>query len=417
MDRIGLKTMLLLAIALGGMLEVIKRVSWLEIGKQNTAEINASTPFSARPYARGKMNEVETPHHQVRQTSIPRPTQAVPPRLHIPPRLQGQFDAHVASAVANKQQKAQTQDKKKIADKPVTKEKKCKPKAPSYEQQILMAQALADSQPEKDPTKSDEDKAKTDTQAENAETQEEECKEDEQVAENKEGDDEHDGNEPDDDRLVTTANPPTFSGGILTERPQGNQLPGLEEWKARLLNQPNFKETVRLIEAAQSGQISSVLFHQLVDLMLNDPRDAIRELGVLAAGRTPSYESFHQLVKVLKRETFGSRLRARAETELNSYERPTFLPILDQVLRQSSDVFAVIWATRQLEDSARTYLTAKYNRPPAAGQPPKKHPYVATYERFLTVLRELASTPGHREQSTQAQQTLTSLQDLIRGVS
>jgi len=145
----------------------------------------------------------------------------------------------------------------------------------------------------------------------------------------------------------------------------------------------------------------------------------MRELGILAAGRTPSPQSFHLLVDVLKHEGFGSKLRQRAEAELNIYEQISYLWILESIMRTSDDVFSVVWATKQLEDSARRYLSAKFNRPVPGGNGTQttRNPYLSQYNRFVAVLQELSTTKGSSETSSQAKQTLQSLQDLIKALT
>ncbi|MGE0763303.1 MAG: hypothetical protein AB7N80_08495 [Bdellovibrionales bacterium] len=418
MGRLGTTSLFVIALAIGGAFEIAKRLSW--VGTPATGEL-AGIGKAGRSVMRGRVQPL------MRDRAIPgkplmahntvnaiRTIPAYQKALMIPP-TQGQFDSNAGQATAANKV---AQGTKKDADKSKDGQKKCKPKDGSGESQgqmpahlqALHAQAV-------DPTAlAHQGAAGAEGQKQEGEEDLPDCEEDETVAkaddENQKEDDEDKNN----DDLGANSATPTFGGGLATNNNKNAALAGLEEWKKRILDKPNFKETVRLIEAVQSGQISSALFYTLVNLMLQDSRIEMRELGVLAAGRTPSPDSYHILLDVIKHEAFGSRIRQRAEAELNIYEQVTYLWVLESVMRSSDDIFAVIWATKQLEDSARRYLNAKYNRPtPGNGSASTRNPYVSHYNRFVAVLQELSTSRG--EQSLQARETLRSLQDLIKAAS
>ncbi|MBX7231750.1 MAG: hypothetical protein K1X29_06665 [Bdellovibrionales bacterium] len=181
----------------------------------------------------------------------------------------------------------------------------------------------------------------------------------------------------------------------------------LELWKSLLLDSPSLKETLNFIDSYRSGLVSSPVFYQIIQLMLESNVDKIKELGILAAGRTPSPESFATLIEVLKKYGFGNPIRKKAELELNSYEQINNLDILSQVIRSSSDTFAVVWAIQQVEDSAKKYLDAKFNNATT-----NKNPYNSTYQSFIVLLQEI-TTRKNQEQASKAEQTLQSLQSLL----
>lgn len=419
MDRIGIKILLAVAIALGGVFELAKTASWPETGR-TSPEIQQATDYAGnKPYARRELG----PRQATGRSAGQKPPQfqvTKAQRALMIPATEGQFDSNGPAAIANAKQKPQTQEKNAAADKRKSWDIKkrydpvrhCLRQRTPEEQEEFEAVEGGGT-----PAGHEKKVAETKKGDEPEDVQIEECKDDEQVADQDEEGNDNDFETPDSE--LTASGPTTFSGGILTNDDEGEDLAGLEEWKKRVLNHPDFKETVRLIQAAQSGEIPSPMFYKIVELMLADPRQEMKELGVLAAGRTPSFESFHLLVKVIKAENFGSRLRARAESELNAYEQPAFLPVLEKVLRGSPDVFAVVLATRQLEDSAKIYLTTKYSRPAPGPNTPQatKNPYIPTFERFVLVLQELAKSGNDPQESSQAQQTLNSIQTLLRTFS
>lgn len=413
MSRWGVSHILILVIAVGGLFEVIKRMPRSDFKLAgNPTHVDQTKPYSRQALSEVRARALPAEKSQAFQAAKARPAQA----MVIPP-LEGQFDTHAPQAVADKKTSAQNKVKA-VPDKDKAK-RKCRPKG---EGGVSMADRLKAAQPNlklaakpipmEEITKAEKAK-KT---GEQVEEEEEECVDEQQeVAKEDHKPSEEDKSDDDLDDLSALEPAPTISGGIVISNNENSDIAGLEEWKKRLLDQPNFKETVRLIEAVQKGEISTALFYTLVKLMLEDNRQQIRELGVLAAGRVPSYESFHLLVGVLKVESFGSRLRTRAESELAYYQQLPYLSILENVLRTSEDIFALIWATRTLEDSAKHYLQAKYNRKGTTGA--AANPYLANYKRFLTVLEELIREGHDSQQVAQARQTLSSLQDLLRALS
>ncbi len=409
MSRWGVSHILILVLAVGGLFEVIKRLPRPDFKLAG----NPSRVEQSKPYSRENLREARA---QAPPRNSVQAQKAVKARssgnLVIPP-LEGKFDAHAPQAAAtNKTNQAKAIPTKDKAT------KKCRPKGegesqatqlldPSHPDLKLATQPI----PMEEITKAENAKSKGDQSEDEEECNEEQqevAKEDPKLSEDDKSDQELDD-------LNAFEPAPTLGGGLVINNNQATDIPGLEEWKKRLLDQPNFKETVRLIEAVQKGEISTALFHAVVKLMLEDNRQQIRELGVLAAGRVPSYESFHLLVSVLKVETFGSKIRTRAENELAFYQQLPYLTVVENVLRNSEDVFALVWATRTLEDSAKHYLQTKYNRKGSSGS--STNPYLSTYNRFVSVLEELIREGQDSQQVAQARQTLSSLQDLIRALS
>lgn len=415
MDRIGLKVFIAIAIALGGVFELAKRASWPET-TSDAVVIQQATEFAGNPYARRALSPRERAARGHVQPAPAKFTVTKAQRALMIPPTHGQFDSNGPAAIANGKQKPQTQDKNAAADK----RKKWDIKKRYDPVRHCLRKRTPEEQEEFEAIEGGDPQKKEVAANKNGEPEVEkieECEDDEQVADkDEERTDDRDDNEQPDSEFAA-AGTAAVSGGIFTNHNEGEDLAGLEEWKKRVLNYPDFKETVRLIQAVQSGELSSAVFHKIVELMLADPRQDMKELGILAAGRTPSFESFHVLVKVVKSENFGSRLRVRAEAELNAYEQPTFLPLLDKVLRNSPDVFAVVWATRQLEDSAKTYLTAKYMRPVPGQTQATKNPYVATFQKFVLVLEELTKSGNDPQETSQARQTLDSIRQLLRTLS
>lgn len=427
MLRHSFTTFLILALFVGGVFEMVKRTSLLSPPTSSGREGQFSTlvnKLNLAPYVRALKQEENTELKKYRQArakimrdeivQLKRLQQEKARALMIPPK-EGKFDAHGPKAIAKNATPSKIQGDKKNADKDTAAgpgKKKCRPKvsfAPAgivANAPIMPAPVAMNAQPAK---------GETVTNDPDQPTPEEECEEDSETNVAKEEKPEEDKKDDDDTANELTADTaPAFVGGLAPTVSPHDDSSDLAMWKERLLNQPDFKETVRLIEAAQSGQISTDLFKTIVGLMLASPKAEIRELGVLAAGRVPSYESFHLLVGVLKKESQGSRLRQRAEAEIDIYQQPSYLHILERVLKSSPEILAVIWAAKLAEDSAKIYLSAKYNRP----RPGKTgHPYAKYYERLIATLQTLVQQGGTNDHAIQARQTLQSIQNLLRAIS
>lgn len=399
MNRLGFHHIIILALVVGGTFELIKKFRFSDPTDAAVETIGEVSPYARKDHDLSHSKAMNNVRGFV--TAQAKPAYAQRRSGLFIPKTEGQFEAHapktIAGAVVNGQNNPKGEKKKTQ-----TTAEKCRKKKAAEGEEV------ADRESSDDPKQLQFGQAKPEKEKEEVE-----CEDEDKVAKNNEKPEEKPEETKPNDVSAFIA-PTAVVGGLVIANNTDGDLAGLEEWKARLLNQPNFKETVRLIEAAQSGQISSELFYTLVRLMLNDSRQEIRELGVLAAGRTPSYESYHLLISVVKKETFGSRIRVKAESELSYYQQISQLTIMERVLKNSTDVFAVIWATRLVEDSARRYLNAKYNH---SNGGTTTNPYVKRFTNFVAVLEELSKSTHDAQQAAQARQTLFSLQDLLKAYS
>jgi hypothetical protein len=418
MDRLNFRTLILLAVAVGLIFEFVKHSKWPSMG--NGLKIERGQAEVPKPYSRKIVETVDSQiqPYQARafRGNVLQAVQLKPTRTAV---AGGQMDSHVPAQAAAPQTPSTAA--KKVAK--AAKVKKCRPKGePSVGKGMPMPSAELAAKALASP---DGAKLLAQQQTPSAESQLEECPEEdpnaakkEELAKNKTEEEKPEAKDESPPMTADTIIISTTSGGLTISTPEPDVIPGLEEWKKRLLTQPDLAEVVRLIEYAQTRQISSELFYTLVRLMLKDPRLPIQELGVLAAGRTPSTESFMLLIGVLKTENIGSPLRLKAETELEIYQQPRFLPIVAQILRSTNDSFASIWGAKEIAESAQTYLTAKYNRPPAGTTTTNttttvRNPYVSLYKGFLTLLQTIA-THGDPEEAAQARSTLLILQNLLK---
>lgn len=447
MIRFDFKTLLIAVLVIGGAFELTKRLSF----KREASDLQEIGKFHKNQAANRNLRPLG---HLPHQPSSERYAKARPfvslsannkLKFASASPLEGQYDSSRGNASGNKTTKPPTVAK----DKKTAQNKKCRPKNNSQLSQNntvnnpfkLQRLESKPGQSQLSPLSKDQSQnrlqsrsqAPSQTLAGNLkpqgpekETEEEICEEEEpQKPNEKIAEDKFKKSDEDDSKNDAPNSGSTYVGSYGTGgiQPQTNQKHSedalLESWKIKLLTAPNFKETVRFIEAVQKGEISTQVFYTVVEMMLTDPRQQIQELGVIAAGRTPSLDSYHLLVDVLKKERFGSALRQKVESELNTFEQVQFLWVLEKVILSSDDTFAVIWATKQVDDSAKKYLDAKYNRPVKGenGTLSNQNPFKSQYKKFIAALQSLSTGNSNSEQSLQARDTLKSLEDLLKNLS
>ncbi len=213
---------------------------------------------------------------------------------------------------------------------------------------------------------------------------------------------------------VLGATPPPPVANQAARDPQKSSY---DEWARKLLSRPDFKLTSLLIEYYQTDRISDQTFFRLVRDMIGDSRPQMRSLGVMAAGKTPSPQSFVILAQVQKEEPFGSDLRKKAETHLDTYVSITYLPVLEAIFSQSQgeSVFALILATEKLDQAATLFLDdgkQAANEPPRASRV-RSLATTRTFERFLGLLERVVKGNTDTSAVAVAQQTLTRLRELL----
>ncbi len=200
------------------------------------------------------------------------------------------------------------------------------------------------------------------------------------------------------------------------EEKKNPELLNSEEWKRILLNQPDFKETNRFIQAYQSNLVTSATFYEIVDLMLADSRQQIREYGLMAVGSNPSFQSFSILAGVIQTEAFSSPLRTSADSYLKTYKQIRFLPILSNALSSPSNSTVVAIAAKLIGESATQYLGAAGTKTPPEGGPTSQSrtpSYASHFTGFISLLEVVSSNTSDGTAAQEARQTLETLRSLL----
>ncbi|MCC7405860.1 MAG: hypothetical protein IT288_15780 [Bdellovibrionales bacterium] len=206
---------------------------------------------------------------------------------------------------------------------------------------------------------------------------------------------------------------PTFPGVAGRNGQDKNEPPSAEEWLRRVLARPSLEETTELIRQFQSNLITAEVFYHVVEQMLQDPQERMRELGIVAANSTPSYRSFTMIAQFLTDEPYGSPVRSKASQALDRYTNLAFLNVLEAVMRSQEDPGVREKALSLLVDSARKNLakTTPPTPPPTpGGQAVQPNPLVRRYSDILKTLEEML---GNTKESPQVS---TALQNAVEGL-
>ncbi len=195
-----------------------------------------------------------------------------------------------------------------------------------------------------------------------------------------------------------------------------NQFADLEEWKKRLLTQPNVAETRTFIEQYKSSIVSTEIFYKITTMMVEDSRPQMKELGVLCAGSTPSVLSFSLLAEIYRTERSGSSIRNYADGFLAQYSNAANLGTLEQVMRSPTSNDVASLALKRLDAAAEKLLSPALNKQKSPGATSTTtataHPNASYFQRFVVILQTMVRGTDATITS-QAKTSLTSLQHLM----
>lgn len=144
------------------------------------------------------------------------------------------------------------------------------------------------------------------------------------------------------------------------------------EWEKLILSGLDFKNVQKMIEAYRSGEITAETFYSVIDKMLGDDREQMREFGVAALGATPSAESFVNLISYTQKEATVNKARMQAQNILKSYGNLENLRLLRDVVGVDTDVTVEYFAIRVVKLSAQNYLKQASTVSTASGAVPSQ---------------------------------------------
>lgn len=196
--------------------------------------------------------------------------------------------------------------------------------------------------------------------------------------------------------------------------PKPKPYASLDEWATKLLSRPDLNETKKFIEAYRMSTVSADIFYKIVNMMIEDSRAQMKDLGVLCAGMTPSVMSFQILAEIVRTTPTSDSLRQSADGFVNNYSDLNNLYVLERVLAAPSTSYSTILAAQKLEASAQRYLSPELNKPPAdpSQAATAQHSNSSYFQRFVSLLEGLQRSPD-QEVSAQATTTLTDLRNRL----
>ena len=206
----------------------------------------------------------------------------------------------------------------------------------------------------------------------------------------------------------------TLGGGIAGQSSviaakKDDQSDTLEAWQKRLLGAADLSETKVFIDRYQKGLVTADVYYQIVEQMVADSRDDMKQLGIMCAGVTPSVISFQILAKVESGLPSDSTVRASAETYLAHYSDLTYLGILARVLRTPASDYSTVAATQRLDTSAQRYLRLSTATPANTKSIARVALYFQPFVAILTGLEKSTNTTL----AYQSKRALTDVQSLV----
>ncbi|HVK60536.1 MAG TPA: hypothetical protein VM432_03250 [Bdellovibrionales bacterium] len=127
----------------------------------------------------------------------------------------------------------------------------------------------------------------------------------------------------------------------------------IEEWIAYLAG-ADHDRTSEFIRAYQSASMTSDIFYGVIDLMLKDPREPMRELAAMALGSTHSAPSFTKLFAIRENGKETKKVREQAEEYLANYREVAYVRYLHSIIKNRENKAASSFALSLLTDAAQT---------------------------------------------------------------
>jgi hypothetical protein len=222
------------------------------------------------------------------------------------------------------------------------------------------------------------------------------------------------GNDSNDSFQGATGAGTSYATGQFSDD-EGRLPETLKEWEDYLLRDPDFKRTSRLIKYFQVGAVKADIFFSVVKEMLDDSREAMKELAVMAYGSAPSSQSFTALVGISRDTRYSKAVITQAATYLKTYAQLQHLSILKNAISLDADSDTNLEALSLLEDAAKHHLRSSSNTNPGQyGTNPRVTSSITRqFTPFLTILTHMFQLSVDTSVRNAAGQALTDLQSLL----
>jgi hypothetical protein len=176
------------------------------------------------------------------------------------------------------------------------------------------------------------------------------------------------------------------------------------------LARPDLAETKEFIREYQNHTVTAEVFYKVTAAMIEDSRPEMKQLGVMAAGVTPSVQSFELLTGVEKSNGQGSSTGKLAGQYLARYaDSIGDISLLLNILR-ATDPYSQAFALQLIDQMAHKFLVSGTTpNPSAQGQGSTNS---NAFQPLIPVLTQM-QTSGNSQVASQAQQTLRDIRSLM----
>ncbi len=194
----------------------------------------------------------------------------------------------------------------------------------------------------------------------------------------------------------------------------------LQDWENLILSTPSYANTMKLVAAYLSQQISADTFYTVVNEMLIDGRGQMQSLGVIALGATPSASSFSDLETNYSSGPQSGAVKSLMNTALSEYSTPQNMPILLQVALSGQTQQLQIEALQRIQTAVQSQILQHHNSVSTAGagrgsRGTTSTSSIAGLQNVTVVLNTLIKEYPHSAVGQQALSTLQTIQQLQRG--
>ena len=207
----------------------------------------------------------------------------------------------------------------------------------------------------------------------------------------------------------------------------------VEGWVALVVQSPSFENTTLLIQAYTSGSLKdSSVFFAVVEAMINSDNKKVYKNGLRALSvsinKTPNNQSFSLLSNIIENNPIGTKKRTDAEIILKqNYTSIQHLNTLRSILSNSSSEFEVSKAIQMIQLSAQKNLSViseedkTLNLEEQENESATSAQYVLQIKSYQEVLKDLEDFIGETSENqqlyTEANEAVQSIKKLISEIT
>ncbi len=211
-----------------------------------------------------------------------------------------------------------------------------------------------------------------------------------------------------------------YTGHLPGENNTTEEFATIEEWIAYFVSAHSLASIDKFTNAYLSQQISSDLFYTVIEELLTNFREKLKQYGIIALMKTPSFESFDHLVHITDSDHHEG-VQLRIIDAFNTYTQPGHLSIIEAALNSPKDDVR-LKAIKIAVDSAQSNLRPNDNpvaesrqRQGASAQRNDVHldGNIFLYRRLKVKLENIAQQDHNSTVRSQAEQAVSIINNLL----